>query len=156
MVEHVPSSPIRWVVQQRNDYQPRPSKIEAGVDKRSASYTIPQLRGLSLSDDSAPDDEDICEACHKESNYRAMKRLTPCHVCRSLCHCPNTDPSISCVDVVSAPHSVVFRKITLSRAVRGASFTSRDSPRPTPRLVGRSLKLLRILKSRWEMGQMSQ
>jgi hypothetical protein len=45
----------------------------------ATSYTIPQLRGLTLEDDPF-DEEDMCEACFDTCNLRSMKRITPCHV----------------------------------------------------------------------------
>jgi len=56
---------------------PKPKGIKSVND---ISYTIPQLRGLSLADDPVVDDQETCEACYDTTNLRSMKRLTPCHV----------------------------------------------------------------------------
>jgi len=72
----------------RVDIPPRHSRIDDlffPESKRTkalkdVSYTIPQLRGLSLDENPVIDDQDTCEACYDTTNLRSMKRLTPCHV----------------------------------------------------------------------------
>jgi len=75
-------------IPRRVDIPPRHTRIddlffpESNGTKslKDVSYTIPQLRGLSLDDNPVIDDQDTCEACYDTTNLRSMKRLTPCHV----------------------------------------------------------------------------
>jgi hypothetical protein len=98
-------------------FSPKVSGPKLAADE---SYTIPQLRGLSLEDDPSADDEDTCEACFDTANLRSMKRLTPCHVsCHSSMSTQLTDSTTSAVDV-SVRLWEVYRKITRLRAARNA------------------------------------
>lgn len=85
---------------------------------QGVSYTIPQLRGLSLENDPPVDDQDTCEACYDTTSLRSMKRLTPCHVsCWS--NTKLTSSTTFAVDV-SVQHWEVYPKTTPLQAVRNA------------------------------------